>query len=496
MANNRYSIRPRPRLLAVLLLTTLWGAVAICNSHDDQAPLFGWKPAVAAEDPAAIVDRTPGPRFLGADTCASAGCHANPHPARTAPLGREYRVWMREDPHSRAFQTLLSPKSQAIAAKLQLAQPAHRSAICLSCHATASDPDSLAANHRHTLRDGVSCEACHGPAEKWIAVHTRLEWRAMDADQRAALGFRNTSDANQRARLCAECHVGSSGRDVNHDLIAAGHPAMHYEFSGYLALLPRHWSRAKDRLEYGSTFAARLWEAGRLESAKAAAELTATRAANQRAPWPEFAEFDCFACHRDLGPQPSLASGQSNWNRWQLALLNEAVETSLEDAESIGRELTAMRRQMKVGQEVSRADATTAARNLAKILDDFLDGASELPAPTVDQLNLRFRKLVKQGAAADDSEHWATLTQRYLALTATRQALIDAADDAEAPAMAGVTAATAELRQLQQLLAFPRGQESPRLSPQDRNRIRALFAAMWQRLEPSQAEKVGDVDRR
>src|SRR5262249_41475906 len=42
------------------------------------------------------------------------------------------------------------------------------------------------------------------------------------------------------------------------------------------------------------------WVLGQLATAEAAAVLLAYRANSEAAPWPELAEYDCFACHHDL----------------------------------------------------------------------------------------------------------------------------------------------------------------------------------------------------
>ncbi len=35
--------------------------------------------------------------------------------------------------------------------------------------------------------------------------------------------------------------------EVDHDLIAAGHPALRFEFATYFANLPPHWDVARDK---------------------------------------------------------------------------------------------------------------------------------------------------------------------------------------------------------------------------------------------------------
>jgi hypothetical protein len=107
------------------------------------------------------------------------------------------------------------------------------------------------------------------------------------------------------ARTCAGCHVGAPGdptrglpaRDLNHDLYAAGHPRLQFELATYHANLPAHWRPGKSGSE------ARLWAVGQVVSARASLDLLLDRVPKKdppERPWPEFAEYSCFACHNEI----------------------------------------------------------------------------------------------------------------------------------------------------------------------------------------------------
>src|SRR5579862_5524257 len=122
--------------------------------------------AAADEAPAA------GYKHLGVGSCASSVCHGKSKAQQGRDVAlNEYTIWSSPDDfHSKAYRTLSSPRSQAIAAKLGLASAA-TAPICLDCHA-----DNVPAAQRgpkFQLSDGVSCEACHGGAERWIETHTQ-----------------------------------------------------------------------------------------------------------------------------------------------------------------------------------------------------------------------------------------------------------------------------------------------------------------------------------
>jgi hypothetical protein len=132
------------------------------------------------------------------------------------------------------------------------------------------------------------------------------------------------------------CHVGAPAekalpvRDMNHDMVAAGHPRLNFDYAEYLRRLPHHW-REKERAidgDYarGQGFAVRLWLVGRVAHAEVACKLLADRiqrlTTDDRTPWPEFAEFNCAACHSTIQDPNRLATNSLGHRpigslRWQ-----------------------------------------------------------------------------------------------------------------------------------------------------------------------------------
>ena len=125
---------------------------------------------------------------------------------------------------------------------------------------------------------------------------------------------RDLNDPLTRAQSCAQCHVGSPHREVNHDLIAAGHPRLNYEHAAYHGRLHKHWRDEQDRRN-NPEYELQLWAAGQLGSAEAALKLLQWRAGGgedeqtgasdnasvtTKPVWPEFAEYECSACHHNL----------------------------------------------------------------------------------------------------------------------------------------------------------------------------------------------------
>jgi Cytochrome c554 and c-prime len=259
------------------------------------------------------------PFLMGVASCAGRSCHGSLQPLdQSGSWQMEYTLWTSRDPHARAYQILHEPAAKAIAALMGLrGGNAHEAPSCLACHATpvsvapmtpAPDAESL----RREQSFGVGCEACHGSATRWIDVHFTREWRGKDPkskwedDDMVELG-----DAATLVRTCARCHVGDGhdGRDVNHDLIAAGHPRLMFEASSFLANLPRHW-KAKPRDEI------QLWAVGQAVSAEVALEQL-----SRGDDWPEFAQYDCTGCHHDLTEKSwRNRGGRWAWGTWYLSM--------------------------------------------------------------------------------------------------------------------------------------------------------------------------------
>lgn len=216
---------------------------------------------------------------------------------------------------------------------------------CLACHTNPSlaftPTNELARKYTESHRlQGVGCEACHGNASSWRDSH--VNWPDGPGKKKLYDGAKMVwlNDPLSRARACAGCHVGAPPderspevRNMNHDMIAAGHPRLNFEYSNYQSIETPHWIE-KDRTKSGENekrivsdapFHGRNWLIGRavqMEQSLALlayrtspdapettefagldkeAETTRTNKTLHRIdPWPELAEFNCYACHQSL----------------------------------------------------------------------------------------------------------------------------------------------------------------------------------------------------
>ena len=366
---------------------------------------------------------------VGLGGCAGTACHGRPASDRDAPAWQTATaVWFAADPHRRAYAALDTRLAREMAERL--AGPggkvvaATEDARCLACHTTPALADGAATPERVALRaEGASCEACHGPAGGWLRPHTT--WATPDARLagcRERGGLVDLNDPGARALACLGCHVGAPAdparglplRDMNHDMIAAGHPRLNFDYADYLDRLPRHWQekeRSKSPPEpRGPEFGVTGWLVGRVAHAEAACRLLEDRA-RRAAPWPEFAEFNCFACHHDLRPDgwrepgPGRPPGTLPWQTiWPVTGGTDTIAGVLSVMEG-RREPGDLRR----SRPPRAADAETAAKTAAEKLEGVrrsLAGVRPADVPAVfrdvraDRLDWDEAGQVVQGLAA------------------------------------------------------------------------------------------------
>jgi hypothetical protein len=227
------------------------------------------------------------PQSIGAGGCSSSNCHGATSPS--APnvsriMGHEYSVWSVRDKHSQAYSVLSNDRSKRMAQILGIAD-ATKATECLDCHAAGSPSKSLS--------DGVACEACHGPAEKWLGPHVT---EGQTHAQNVSLGMIDTKNLETRTRMCLDCHVGNARKKVDHRFIAAGHPDLPFELDTFSAALPMHWRPAAPSA--GNTLPSlRAFAVGQAAALSKSMEMLANAAGSR---WPEFAELECYQCHHDL----------------------------------------------------------------------------------------------------------------------------------------------------------------------------------------------------
>jgi hypothetical protein len=200
-------------------------------------------PARAAQDGAPDLSKS---AFYGAGYCKN--CHVQPAD-RSTKLAylNEYITWRTEDKHSLAYVVLEGPRGRQIGQLLGIDQT--KDAMCLGCHTTSYRPGRE--GDKFSLKEGVSCDGCHGPAQHWAIPHAgqNRAWREKTPQEKERLGMFNLRDPVKRAQLCTSCHVGSAaeGKVITHAMYAAGHPPLpSFEVDNFSRNLPPHWRDLRD----------------------------------------------------------------------------------------------------------------------------------------------------------------------------------------------------------------------------------------------------------
>jgi len=366
---------------------------------------------------------------IAAGGCAAANCHGGQSDGQP---GNEWKTsafdFLQHDPHAQAYNVLFEERSRQMIDRLargdealatgKIPFPGKRTDVlwyaeqlekrCVSCHSTPL-PATASNTTAGTLNDyalGVTCEACHGPASRWGDEHLSAHWQTSSKEEvenpidKNAAGFNQLENLSVAAETCAKCHIGDgsqvdgkSYREVTHDLIAAGHPRLDFDFAAWYASMPAHWNRERAMREEFNIIA---WWVGEAAVLEAREKLISARIGtvqgvedSPRKPWPELAHFDCYACHQALrfpprnlsaetpfavsssGGKPSILQLPvpfgSSWRAY------EHVNPEVKLANQRITELLVLRR--KTGEVMSGSN-TPSVRDLAETLASFAEGGA------------------------------------------------------------------------------------------------------------------------
>ncbi len=330
--------------LAAALVLTLLGAWNSGGAALDRA-----EPGEGQKKPVKELTRV----FYG-NTKACGGCHGSDKPAedgketvqRRSTLlsrGNELHIWDTQDKHRIAAKVLTEGRGKRMAEvmgiKGDIANPKTNAQWkqCLTCHGVyiadekEVDPETFGPEER--MASGVSCVVCHGAYEEWVVEHSKTVkniWRKLTREEKEQYGLNDLWDPGKRAALCCSCHVGNAkeGKVVTHEMYAAGHPPLpSFEIVSFSEVMPRHWETMPEKYARLSKYAkqydaiyhfdekphelqqVRLLMTSAVVAFRDSVELIAAHAeaaqkgANAQAAdraWPEFALYDCYACHHDL----------------------------------------------------------------------------------------------------------------------------------------------------------------------------------------------------
>jgi hypothetical protein len=287
------------------------------------------------------------PKYTGPGSCASPSCHgAVQIKTETSVQQNEYAIWVVKDKHARAFANLSNDVAKRMGRLLNcsamptpapaglatqcLKDTPDKEQRCLVCHALAPSDADRARTFDST--DGVSCESCHGPASNWLGPHTTKDWKHADSIK---AGMKDLRDPGARTTNCLECHIGTKERNVDHELIAAGHPDLYFELASFSSAMPKHWKEIGEKPNQTPDpyFDVRALAAG--QAVQLRDQLLRVVRNAQGPIWPEYADLDCFACHHSLVNAedssllkrgfPGRRPGNPPWNLSRFVVLRQVL---------------------------------------------------------------------------------------------------------------------------------------------------------------------------
>ncbi len=211
----------------------------------------------------------------------------------------------------------------------------------------------------------------------------------------------DTKNLVRRTEICISCHVGSPRANVDHELIAAGHPDLVFEVEALSERMPRHWQEDSQDWE-----GARLWMIGQALTLKETLDQLQRRYDPSHWYGVDFADLECSSCHHSLFlPSPRQERGYPG--RPGLPLLDPSAYIVWRQVGSI----VLADESDSLGTETG--ELMTALEDLA--VENNLIEEVERISRTLDRLVSRFstieldRRLVSEiiGAISNDSERIA-----------------------------------------------------------------------------------------
>ena len=361
--------------------------------------------------------------------CMTTACHGSNLPdAKT--WQRAGKIWFDLDPHAHAYTSLLTEASERIVSKLvgeewKASSQSYRdflNAKCVSCHANENAPET-----QRVL--GADCQVCHGSADAWGSQHYSSEWKALGRNRFDDTQMSNVESFLSRAKICSSCHIGELNRtngssvgldrEVDHRMMAAGHPPMHFDFEVYSRRYPVHWDTTEETIGLGSPIGLERWRTGKITAAitklnqlAARADRSTGQSANTN-DWPELTEYSCTSCHHSL-KQPSWrpargAKAIADWDDWCISQLDCAIrEPSVGELDS---QFRLLKSQMEKIAPEPRIVMLT-AKSLCRMLEMELDHAS---APIENGADVMLRKLKSRVNNVTGIRNWESATQWYIA---------------------------------------------------------------------------------
>jgi hypothetical protein len=395
-------------------LTTLLGLLL-------GAGLLAGHPALVAKTP--MPHQAPG-QSVGTVNCTTSTCHGAIAPWEGSNvLQNEYTTWSRLDKHARAYAVLQNDRSKKIVQRLGLKTPATEAKICLDCHAHNAPANQRGG--RFAISDGVSCEACHGPAGKWVQSHTN---EGTAHAQNVANGLYPTSNPVDQARLCLSCHFGAESRPMTHRIMGAGHPRLSFEIDTFSALEPAHWRIDADwGKRKGSYDPMRIWALGQVIAVQELVDTLSDPKRGRDGLFPELVLFDCHACHHPMSEdkysaRTGVGPGRIRLNDSNMLILRAIVKAvDITDSKAFNDQVAKLHAAVAGNPEAAGADPIEEAKKLSALLNVISAKFASYSFTNAD-LQKVLGALVAE-AVSESYSDYAGAEQAYMAITSVSSSL-------------------------------------------------------------------------
>jgi hypothetical protein len=131
-------------------------------------------------------------KYVGTKSCAM--CH------KAKDKGEAFTIWQKSA-HANAYTVLESDAAKKVAKAKGITKDPTEAPECLACHVTGG---GKATNVEATfnIKEGVTCEACHGAASAFKMIHTKAENKAKAVEAGLITG--------DKAKDCETCHNAKS----------------------------------------------------------------------------------------------------------------------------------------------------------------------------------------------------------------------------------------------------------------------------------------------
>ncbi len=282
--------------------------------------------------------------FTGVASCAGSTCHGRSEGNGAIVRQDEIATWQSPSAvsgaHSRAYSVLQGRRGRQIVNTLGYTSQ-QEAQSCHGCHATFAPVSQR--GPKFQLDDGVGCESCHGAAVGWLSSHYEVQGTHPN---NVANGLTPLDDPSTRARVCLDCHYGSTetGQFVTHAMMAAGHPRITFELDLFSAFQQHHDVDDDYIQRKGRPDSVQLWAVGQAEAVARATDLFARPDFGTQGVFPQLYFYDCHSCHRPItdgedrrltfetNPGRPITFGQPPFNDENIIML-----TTVADALAPGR---------------------------------------------------------------------------------------------------------------------------------------------------------------